>query len=546
MWARQDSGELRIAYQLAPAGGSEPGTWERHASWAARALDSGTGIAVPPRGASSGDAGDANPTDWLLLFSPWNADGESAGVVEVFQRAGASPSLERGYLRFLQVAGELLADYERSCQLRELRRRAAHWSELDEFCQRVHGRLELTATAYTAANEARRILDCDRVSVLVRRGARQQLVAISGLDAFDRRSNSVRCVESLTAATATLGEALWYPQPQEERPQQLAESLEAYLDECHARGLAILPLRGDGSPGASPGPGAVGALVVERFYAPLDEPLRKTALALCPHVALAVQNALELERLPLGRLLRRLRGVVELARGRRLAAAALIGLAVAALVALLILVPADFTVEARGELQPCDTRDIFAPDEGVVRELRVASGQQVAADQVLLVLRKPELDLEFKRVGGELQTARQKLAAVETEQLQNRREDEGQRRRATELTAQQEELRAVIASLESQYAILQRQQAELEIRSPLAGELLTWSAEQLLASRPVVRGQVLLTVADLSGPWGLELSFPTGGCGMSCKPGGRRPIRWRCRSAWPRIPARCFRARSTA
>jgi multidrug efflux pump subunit AcrA (membrane-fusion protein) len=379
---------------------------------------------------------------------------------------------------------------------------------LDEFCQRVHGRLELTATAYTAANEARRILDCDRVSVLVRRGARQQLVAISGLDAFDRRSNSVRCVESLTAATATLGEALWYPQPQEERPQQLAESLEAYLDECHARGLAILPLRGDGSPGASPGPGAVGALVVERFYAPLDEPLRKTALALCPHVALAVQNALELERLPLGRLLRRLRGVVELARGRRLAAAALIGLAVAALVALLILVPADFTVEARGELQPCDTRDIFAPDEGVVRELRVASGQQVAADQVLLVLRKPELDLEFKRVGGELQTARQKLAAVETEQLQNRREDEGQRRRATELTAQQEELRAVIASLESQYAILQRQQAELEIRSPLAGELLTWSAEQLLASRPVVRGQVLLTVADLSGPWGLELRIP--------------------------------------
>jgi multidrug efflux pump subunit AcrA (membrane-fusion protein) len=508
VWARQDSGELRIAYQLAPAGGSEPGTWERHASWAARALDSGTGIAVPPRGASSGDAGDANPTDWLLLFSPWNADGESAGVVEVFQRAGASPSLERGYLRFLQVAGELLADYERSCQLRELRRRAAHWSELDEFCQRVHGRLELTATAYTAANEARRILDCDRVSVLVRRGARQQLVAISGLDAFDRRSNSVRCVESLTAATATLGEALWYPQPQEERPQQLAESLEAYLDECHARGLAILPLRGDGSPGASPGPGAVGALVVERFYAPLDEPLRKTALALCPHVALAVQNALELERLPLGRLLRRLRGVVELARGRRLAAAALIGLAVAALVAVLILVPADFTVEARGELQPCDTRDIFAPDEGVVRELRVASGQQVAADQVLLVLRKPELDLEFKRVGGELQTARQKLAAVETEQLQNRREDEGQRRRATELTAQQEELRAVIASLESQYAILQRQQAELEVRSPLAGELLTWSAEQLLASRPVARGQVLLTVADLSGPWGLELRIP--------------------------------------
>jgi len=318
----------------------------------------------------------------------------------------------------------------------------------------------------------------------------------------------VRRLERLTTAAIALGEVLWYPGPNEERPPQVAEPLEAYLDECLARGLAVVPLRSDGSLGSAPDSEPVGALVVERFQATLDEPLRKTATVMCPHIALAVQNALEWERLPLGRFLRSLRGVVELARGRRLAAAVLIALAVAALMALLVLVPADFTIAARGELQPGETRDIFAPDDGVVRELRVVSGQRVAADQVLLVLRNPELDLEFKRLGGELQTARKKLAAVETQQLQNRREDEGQRKRATELTAQQEELRELIAGLESQSAILQRRQAELEVRSPLAGELLTWSAEQLLAARPVVRGQVLLTVADLAGPWRLELRLP--------------------------------------
>jgi hypothetical protein len=118
------------------------------------------------------------------------------------------------------------------------------------------------------------------------------------------------------------------------------------------------------------------------------------------------------------------------------------------------------------------------------------------------------LDLEFKRVGGDLETARKRLASVESEQLLNRREDETQRKRYTELTAQQEELRAMAASLEAQHAILQQQQAELAVRSPIAGELLTWNAEQLLEARPVSRGQVLLTVADLAGPWGVELRVP--------------------------------------
>ena len=43
------------------------------------------------------------------------------------------------------------------------------------------------------------------------------------------------------------------------------------------------------------------------------------------------------------------------------------------------------------------------------------------------------------------------------------------------------------------------------MRSPIAGQILTWDVEQLLASRPVQRGQMLLSVGDSSGPWELEL-----------------------------------------
>jgi len=531
VWMQEPSGELCVVCRSGrvdeSAGlGRDSLGWHRRC--AASALEGRSGIAVPPRCSMSAGDREPNPTDALLLFCPWKPEGAAAGVVEIVQRPGASPGLERGYLRFLEVACELVADYERNNLLRELRARAAQWDRFEEFSERVHGRLDLNAASYTIANESRRMLPCDRVSVLVRRGSRYRVVAISGSDTFNRRSSSVRLLEQLTGAALATGDALWYPSPNEERFPQIEERLQPYLDESHARGLAILPLRAARtselsgtsedpargstamreSPSGAAGPGIVGGLVVECFNSTLGEPLQKTALALCPHSALAIQNALELDRLPLRWVSQAIANVAGALRGKRLAVAGLVMAAIVATVTALAVIPADFTVEARGELQPLRTREIFAPNDGIVREFRVQSGATVAADQVLLVLRKPELDLEFKRVAGELETARKKLASVESEQLLNRREDETQRKRYTELTAQQEELRALVASLEAQHAVLRQQQSDLEVRSPISGELLTWNAEQLLEARPVARGQVLLTVADLAGPWGLELRVP--------------------------------------
>ena len=126
----------------------------------------------------------------------------------------------------------------------------------------------------------------------------------------------------------------------------------------------------------------------------------------------------------------------------------------------------------------------------------------------MAVLRRSELDLEFKRVWGELQTARKRLAAIEAERIQGRREADDQRLRYGQLTVQQEEVREQIAGLESQDAILEQQQAGSAVRSPTDGEVLTWNPQQLLEARPVARGQILMTVGDLRGPWHLELRIP--------------------------------------
>jgi multidrug efflux pump subunit AcrA (membrane-fusion protein) len=178
---------------------------------------------------------------------------------------------------------------------------------------------------------------------------------------------------------------------------------------------------------------------------------------------------------------------------------------VTALVGALALVPADFDIDAKGEFQPKTRRDIFASDDGVVSELLVEHGQNVHAHQPLLVLRKPELDLEIRRVAGEMQTAERKLAAVQAERLTTARTVPDAKRDAHQLTADEEELKELVRGLADQLGILKRQREALVIRSPIDGQALTWKLDELLAARPVERGQSLLRVADVDGPWVVEL-----------------------------------------
>jgi hypothetical protein len=77
-----------------------------------------------------------------------------------------------------------------------------------------------------------------------------------------------------------------------------------------------------------------------------------------------------------------------------------------------------------------------------------------------------------------------------------------------ELTAKALALAEELRGVEAQLAVVRRQVAALEVRSPTAGAVLTWDAARQLASRPVARGETLLTVGDLNGVWQLELDVP--------------------------------------
>jgi multidrug efflux pump subunit AcrA (membrane-fusion protein) len=181
--------------------------------------------------------------------------------------------------------------------------------------------------------------------------------------------------------------------------------------------------------------------------------------------------------------------------------------ALATIAAILFGVPADVKIKATGELQPVNRHEVFAPRDGVVTAIHVDHASRVQAGEALLEMRSPDLDLEMQRVAGELETARKRLAAVQSERLQTRTTDTDARLRQRRLTADEEQLSQQVRDLSDRQNMLARQKTELNVASPVAGEVITWNVQQQLATRPLRRGDALLTVADVAGPWKLELKI---------------------------------------
>ena len=511
VWVRRPDGQFSLESQIhsdrAPWDGG-PDTLRRHARLLAHVGETRLALSLPPHSGSSGVASTDNPTSLLLLLSPVVSDEETLAVIEILQRPTAVPTAPEGYLRFLSAVCELAADYDRHRQLHELRDHASARSLFDKFTQSVHGSLDTCRVAYTLANEGRVLIGCDRASVAVVRGRKARLTSVSGVDTINRRAASVRSLEHLIEAIVAIDEPLWYPEERTLLAPQIEQVLQAYLDESHARQLAVVPLhKPDDDAGERSEAEVIGALVCEHFTPRGDvAETRAQTMAVVAQGTIALSNALEYQSVPMVRLWRALGRARWLVRRRQLPRTALAAAAAAAVVAALVLVPIDFTVDGRGELLPERRRDVFAPVDGTIADIRVVHGDTVTEGQTLLVLRRPQLELERTRVIGELQTARKRLAALQALRFGGAAAAADARDQYHQRTAEEEEVKEQLKGLEGQLDVLDRQEAELTIRSPIAGQVLTWDVTQLLESRPVERGHLLLSVGDAEGPWELEIA----------------------------------------
>jgi multidrug efflux pump subunit AcrA (membrane-fusion protein) len=512
VWTFNPQGQLELIHQLhlsqTEIGASEDAL-EAHGELLRKAVKESAAFSVPPGSVS--DKGQRNgqpdnPTDHLILFAPIKSDEDVVGLLEIFQRPRTTPAAQQGFLRFLETLSEIAGDFTRRQELRNLRDRSDLWGQYEAFAERVHSDLDLDKTAFVLANEGRGIIGCDRVGVLLVKGRRNcKLKSISGQDTFDRRANPVRLLEQLCSAVVETGEPFWYHEDAGEMPPQIEAPLERYLDESHARMLAVVPLKDPEDPEA---PFArrrtFGALVAERFTAdPTPETTRHRVEAVAGHGAAAIRNALTHRDMPFFTLLKSLQRAAWYTRLKNLPRTLLVLGLIAGAVCALIVIPADFTVSGEGELQPEIRRDVFSWSDGVVENVLVAHREEVKAGDIVAEMRHTDLDFEISRIKGEELTARARLATIG--QLKPAAKDQQQFR---QLSAEEGEIKELIKSLERQLEILSQKQTELKIKSPITGQVLTWDVRQLLDNRPVSRGQILLTVADLSGPWVVEIRVP--------------------------------------
>jgi multidrug efflux pump subunit AcrA (membrane-fusion protein) len=516
VWTLEPEGRLSIGYQINLQETQLRERQEdqvRHGRLIQKVLASGEGMLVPPHSGAGEEDEAANTTDFLLVFGAIKTDLETVGVVEIFQRPDTGPSTQKGYLRFLLQMCELAGDYFKSRQLRNFSDRQVLWSQLEEFTRMVHASLDPRETAYTVANEGRRLIECDRVSVAIRRGKKCYVEAISGQDLFDKRSNTVKLLNRLSTAVVASDENMWYLGDTSNMAPQVEEAVQEYVDESHTKMLAVLPLRrprreeeheDEDRREASEPP--IGALIVEQIEdVRVAEKLRQRVDVVSRHSATALTNALEhnsLFLMPVWRTIGKTRWLV---KARTLPKTLLVTAAIVAALVALFTVPYDFKLNCKGTLEPEFRREVFAEVDGTVEEVLVKQNEMVKKDQLLVRMRNTDLEKELIRVKGEIAVTAQQMINRGRSISENRgmREDE-----LNQLRTEQVELRAKLNSLDVQRQLCEQKMKYLEIHSPIDGQVVTWDLNNLLKNRPVQRGQVLMRVADLNGPWRLELHMP--------------------------------------
>jgi multidrug efflux pump subunit AcrA (membrane-fusion protein) len=451
-----------------------------------------------------------NPPDQALLYGPVLDDvGHPLAIVLVTLDEPSASQASGAAVDLMAAFCELAADFHRRDALKSLQLQRRSQQGLEDFAVLVHRAPDVEAAAYAIANEGRRLIGCDRVSVITMQRHQPHARAVSGVDVLERRGTTLRTLESLAQGVARTGESVHLHNDEKAGEGVLDEVAEAYRDASLARRLDAWPLHWPPREGER-APRVMAVLVLEWFQAGTETiAADKATIATVRRLAeTSLASALTMESIPWATSWRRLSDWLALrteGRGARVIAGLLV---VAAVVFLGLLIPAELTVPARGRLQPVERRAIFAPSDGVITDVLVDHGDRVAAGQSLLNMENATLAVDAARLTGELATAEQQLRSVRAERwsaTQNRAQP-GQD--ASELAAQEESLLALVASLTAQRQIAVEQERDLQVTSPIAGSVITWRAAELLRARPVARGQELLTVADENGPWMLELDVP--------------------------------------
>lgn len=457
------------------------------------------------------------PTNDLIVLASLQQQKQCVGVVEIFQRVDTPHQARPGFLQFVeQMCGYACRYLDRQAAPKPATSEARPkiTEQFEQFLLQLHRSLNVDEVAATAANDGRLLLGCDRLAVAVQYGKKTEVKAISGQDAVHQRANLVKRMCALANKVILMREPLIYTGKLDHLPPQITAPLADYIQESGSRMVAIYPLfesdplvqadeKGVKKQDKQKKP--IGGLIVEQISESQPRPgLQEKVESLSDHVAEALFNGQTYHRLFLlpvwkffGETFKFLEG-----RGKLKVLAGVV--ATAAVVAALCLVPWEYRVEGTGRLMPVEQKDVFAPWDGDVVEIKVKGGQTVAEGDVLLVLRNE--DLQFQLLG-----ARNQL--IEKQQLLDSLQAEWDEARKSGRTAEEiiriegkmESTKKEIIGTQRQVRNLEKRVNSLTVTASRPGTIATFEVERQLLQRPVRRGELLLEIRDETGPWWLQL-----------------------------------------
>ena len=508
----EETQQIQVEYQvnLSQTGLAEnESAQQQHAKLLSRVLESGEPVLLPPHSGAGADTS-GNPTEFLLIICPLAVDQRVVGLVEIFQRPGAGPTTQRGYLRFLCQMCEIANEYICHSRLRSFAEQQSLWQQIERFTQAVHSGLDPKQSAYQIANEGRRIIDCDRVSIALSQGPVCRVLAVSGLDTIERRADQVKKLGELAGRVVRAGQPLWYDGQADDLPPQLEDAIQQYMDVSHGKSLAILPLfdkvsSADGGDESTARSEPLGALIVEQLKdEQLPRSMRRRAEAIAEHSQIALANAIRHHRIPLLPVWQTLGRMIAPFRGRRLARTLPVVAVLAAIIAFFALFPWSFMLGAKGQLVPDQQRDVFAQVDGVLQEVLVdEANRSVQAGQTLARMTNNDLAVQIENLRGQLQQMKQQR--LKFARAQHERMDAvdslllaGELKRAEQ--AEQ--------SLQRELDLKLAEAKQLNVVSPIDGQVVDWKIRQNLLHRPVKKGQALMTLVAPDTTWSIELEIP--------------------------------------
>jgi len=168
--------------------------------------------------------------------------------------------------------------------------------------------------------------------------------------------------------------------------------------------------------------------------------------------------------------------------------------------------PASLRIEAEGSLQPANQRVVFAPLDGLIEQILVSDGQEVKAGDKLAEMRSPMLEIQLQEVQGEMRANAEKRDGLNVAINQLANENPSAYALQSKFSSEIRELETQLQTLDKKQDAIRIEQQKLSLTAPIDGLVIARQIERFLNSRPVRRGDALLRVVQLDGPWQLELT----------------------------------------